>query len=116
MVQFPHAYVTTGKNQSFHYTDICQQSNMLSMFVIAFLPRSKHLLISWLQTPSAVILEPKDIKSFGEVEKISFITLPGRRGQSEHLPWKMACPHLGGTGEGFHSSGSKLRLGSVVQG
>ena len=37
--------------------------NMLSMFVIAFLPRSKHLLILWLQSPSAVILEPKKIKS-----------------------------------------------------
>ena len=36
---------------------------MLSSFVIAFLPRSKHLLISWLQSPSAVILEPKKIKS-----------------------------------------------------
>ena len=37
--------------------------NMLSMLVIAFLPRSKHLLISWLQSPSAVILEPQKIKS-----------------------------------------------------
>ena len=37
---------------------------MLSRFVIAFLLRSKHLLISWLQSPSAVILEPKKIKSF----------------------------------------------------
>ena len=37
--------------------------NTLSRFVIAFLPRSKHLLISWLQSPSAVILEPKKIKS-----------------------------------------------------
>ena len=37
--------------------------NMLSRLVIAFLPRSKHLLISWLQLPSAVILEPKKIKS-----------------------------------------------------
>ena len=37
--------------------------NKLSRFVIAFLPRSKHLLISWLQSPSAVILEPKKIKS-----------------------------------------------------
>ena len=37
--------------------------NMLSRFVIAFLPRSKHLLISWLQSPSVVILEPKKIKS-----------------------------------------------------
>ena len=37
--------------------------NMLSRFVIAFLPRSKHLLISWLKSPTAVILEPKKIKS-----------------------------------------------------
>ena len=37
--------------------------NMLSRFVIAFLLRSKHLLISWLQSPSAVILEPEEIKS-----------------------------------------------------
>ena len=37
--------------------------NILSRFVIAFLPKSKHLLISWLQSPSAVILEPKKIKS-----------------------------------------------------
>ena len=37
--------------------------NMLSRFVTAFLPRSKRLLISWLQSPSAVILEPKKIKS-----------------------------------------------------
>ena len=37
--------------------------NMLSRFVITFLPRSKRLLISWLQSPSAVILEPKKIKS-----------------------------------------------------
>ena len=37
--------------------------NMLSSFVITFLPRTKHLLISWLQSPSTVILEPKKIKS-----------------------------------------------------
>ena len=47
--------------------DLCWQSNMLfnmlSRLVIAFLPRSKCLLISWLQSPSAVILEPKKIKS-----------------------------------------------------
>ena len=39
-------------------------SNILSRLVIAFLPRSKHLLISWLQSPSAVILESEKIKSF----------------------------------------------------
>ena len=56
------------KNHSFDYMDLCLQSNvfafnMLSRFVIVFLPRSKHPLISWLQPPSAVILEPKKIKS-----------------------------------------------------
>ena len=56
------------KNHSFDWTDFCWQSNvsafnMLSMLVITFLPRSKHLLISWLQSPSAVILEPPKIKS-----------------------------------------------------
>ena len=50
------------KNHSFDYMDLCQHNDvsMLSKFVIVFLPRSKHLLISWLQSPSAVILEPKE--------------------------------------------------------
>ena len=61
---FVHDY---WKNHSFDYMGLCQQSNvsvfkMLSKFVIAFLPRSKHLLISLLQSPSPVILEPKKIK------------------------------------------------------
>ena len=56
------------KNHSFDCMDLCRQSdvsafNMLSRFLIAFLPRGKHLLISWLQSPSAVILEFKKIKS-----------------------------------------------------
>ena len=42
---------------------MCLLLNTLSSFVIAFLPRSKHLLISWLQSPSTVIVEPKKIKS-----------------------------------------------------
>ena len=56
------------KNHSFDYMDICQQSDVsafsiLSRFFIAFLPRSMHLLISWLQQQSTVILEPKKRKS-----------------------------------------------------
>ena len=56
------------KNHSFDYMDICHKVmsllfNMLSRFVKAFLPRSKRLLISWLQSQSTVILEPKKIKS-----------------------------------------------------
>ena len=60
--------------------DLCWQSvallfNMLSGFVIAFLPRSKHLLTSWLQSPSAVFLQPKKIKSV-TVYIVSFMYLP----------------------------------------
>ena len=55
------------KNDSFDQMNLCWQSNVsvfniLSRLLIVFLPRSKHLLISWLQSPSAVILEPKKIK------------------------------------------------------
>ena len=46
--------------------------NMLSRLVITFLPRSKHLLISWLQSPSAVILEPKKIKSSRKCKSMKF--------------------------------------------
>ena len=68
IVQLSHPYVTNGKTialtrQTFVDKVRSLLFNMLSMFVIAFLPRSKHLLISWLQLPSTVILEPKKIKS-----------------------------------------------------
>ena len=63
IVQLSHPYVTTGKTialtrQTFVSKVIPLLFNMLSRMVITFLPRSKHLLISWLQSPSAVILEP----------------------------------------------------------
>ena len=56
------------KKHIFDYIELCQQVmsllfNMLSMLIIAFLPRRKRLLISWLQSPCAVILETKKIKS-----------------------------------------------------
>ena len=68
MVQFSHPYMTTGKTIALTvWTSISKVMsllfNTLSRFVIAFLPRSKHLLLSWLQSPSAVILEAKKIKS-----------------------------------------------------
>ena len=68
MVQLSHPYMTTGKTIALtRWTFVGKVMsllfNMLSRFVIAFLPRSKHPLISWLQSPSAVILEPKKIKS-----------------------------------------------------
>ena len=60
--------MTTGKTialtkQTFVGKVMSLLFNMLSRLVITFFPRSKHLLISWLQSPSAVILEPKKIKS-----------------------------------------------------
>ena len=68
MVQLSHPYRTTGKTialtrQTFVGKVMSLIFNMLSRLVIAFLPRSKRLLISWLQSPPAVILEPKKIKS-----------------------------------------------------
>ena len=68
MVQLLHPYMTTRKTIALTRWTVVGKVvpllfNMLSRFVIAFLPRSKHLLVSWLQSPSAVILEPKKIKS-----------------------------------------------------
>ena len=68
MVQLSDPYMTTGKTialtiQTFVSKVMSLLFNMLSRLIIGFLPRSKHFLISWLQSPSAVILEPKKIKS-----------------------------------------------------
>ena len=68
IVQLSHPYMTTGKTialtrQTFVGKVMSLLFNMLSRLIITFLPRSKHLLISWLQSPSAVILEPRKIKS-----------------------------------------------------
>ena len=68
IVQLSHPYMTTGKTialtrQTFVGKVMSLFFNMLSRLVITFLPRSKRLLISWLQSPSAVILEPRKIVS-----------------------------------------------------
>ena len=68
ITQLSHPYMTTGKTIALTIWTFVDKVvslffNMLSRLVITFLPRSKHLLISWLQSPSAVILEPKNIKS-----------------------------------------------------
>ena len=68
MVQFSHPYITTGKTilltiQNSVIKVMSLLFNMLSRLAMAFLPRSKHLLISWLRSTSAVILEPKKVKS-----------------------------------------------------
>ena len=68
IVQLSHPYMTTGKTIALtRWTFVGKVMlllfNMLCRLVITFLPRSKHLLISWLQSPSAVILEPRKLKS-----------------------------------------------------
>ena len=68
IVQLLHPYMTTGKTialtrQTFAGKVTSLLFNMLSRLVIALLPRSKRLLMSWLQSPSAVILEPKKIRT-----------------------------------------------------
>ena len=67
-VQLSHPYMTTGKTivltrRTFVGKVMSLLFNMLSRLIITFLPRSKYLLVSWLQSPSAVILEPQKIKS-----------------------------------------------------
>uniref|UniRef100_A0AC11E192 Uncharacterized protein n=1 Tax=Ovis aries TaxID=9940 RepID=A0AC11E192_SHEEP len=66
IVQLSHPYMTIGKTTALTRWTFADKVmsllfNMLSRLVITFLPRSKHLLISWLQSPSAVILEPPKI-------------------------------------------------------
>ena len=68
MVQLSQPYMTNGKTIAFTRWNFVSKVmslllNTLSRFVIVFLPKSKHLFISWLQSPSAVILELKKIKS-----------------------------------------------------
>ena len=72
IVQLWHTYMTTGKTialtiRTFVGKVMSLLLNMLSRLVITFLPRSKHLLISWLQSPSAVILEARKIKSISQL-------------------------------------------------
>ena len=90
MFQFSHPYMTTGKTialtrQTFVGKVMSLLFRLLCRLVIAFLPRSKHLLISWRQSPSAVILEPLKIKSLN-----SFHCFP------IYLPWSdgTGCHHL----------------------
>ena len=82
IVQLSHPHMTTGKaipltRQTVAGKVMTLLFNMLSRFVIAFLPRSKRLLISWLQSPSAVILEPKKVKSL-TVKLFTVLLFPKR--------------------------------------
>ena len=88
IIQLLHPYMTTGKTLAltrwtFVSKVVSLLYNMLSRFVIAFLTGSKHLLISWLQSPSALILEPKKIKSV-IVSKIFPFYLPWSDGTESH--------------------------------
>ena len=92
MVQFSHPYMATGKTialtrRTFVGKVMSLLFNMLSSFVIAFLPRNKCLLISWLQSPSAMILEPKKIKS---------VTISTPPSPAIYLPWSdgIRCHNL----------------------
>ena len=83
-VQLPHPYMTTGKTialtrRTFVGKVMSLLLNMLSRLVIAFLPRSKRLLISWLQSPSAVILEFLSALNYMETWRL---------GEKESLPEK----------------------------
>ena len=76
IVQLSHPYMTTRKTialtrRTFVGKVISLLFNMLSRLVIAFLPRSKHLLISWFQSPSALILEPQNLKALTVSQSIS---------------------------------------------
>uniref|UniRef100_A0AC11DI82 Uncharacterized protein n=2 Tax=Ovis aries TaxID=9940 RepID=A0AC11DI82_SHEEP len=85
-VQLSLPYMTTGKTIALTRRTLVGKVmslllNMLSRLVITFLPRSKCLLISWLQSPSAVILEPKNIKS----DTVSLLPKDENYGASEDL-------------------------------
>ena len=82
IVQLSHPYMTTGKNIALSRWTFAGKVmpllfNMLSRLVITFLPRNMHLLISWLQSPSGVILEPPKIKS--DTVSIYFLLSDGTR-------------------------------------
>ena len=98
MVQISHPHMTVGKSIALTIWTFVSKVmsllfNTLSRLVIAFLPRSKHLVISWLQSPSAVILEPKKTKSL-TVFIVSPSICHGWHGSiltQTHLPSKL--PH-----------------------
>ena len=88
IVQFLHSYTTTGKTIAltrwpFVIKVMSLLFHMLSKFVRAFLPRSKSLLISWLQSPSAVILEPKKIKAV----TVSIVSPSICQEVMDQMPW-----------------------------
>ena len=104
MVQLSHPYVTTGKTVALTIWTFVSKVlsllfNMLSRFVIAFLPRNKHHLILWLQSQATVILELKKIKSVTVFTSIPMGLYPYKRasellGLSHHMRTKGDFSHL----------------------
>ena len=107
-VQLSHQYMTTGKTialtrRTFVGKVMSLLLNMLSRLVITFLPRSKRLLISWLQSPSAVILEPKKIKS--DINSIKHLSIHTYICMSTHLSksyLKIQSTHLSSPHPSIH--------------
>ena len=93
-VQLSHPYMTTAKTialtrRTFVGKVMSLLLNMLSMLVITFLPRSKRLLISWLQSPSVMILEPQKIKSATVYTVFPSICHKVRKWQPSILAWRI---------------------------
>ena len=114
MVQLCHPYITTGKNTALtRWTFVSKVMslifNILSSLVITFLPRSKCLLVSWLQSPSEVILEPKKIKSL----TVSIVSSSICMKWWDQMPWSsfFECWILS---QVFHSPLSVSSRGSLV--
>ena len=111
LVQLSHPYMTTGKTialtrQTFFGKVMSLLLNMLFRLVITFLPRSKCLLISWLQSPSAVILEPKTellaVQKWRAAER-SYPTSKVRSSSCEDIP------HLQGKEQQLHFAGAAVK-------
>ena len=88
IVQLSHPYMTTGKTVALTRWTLVGKVmsllfNMLSRLIIIFLPRNKHLLIPWLQSPSAVILEPPKLKSV----TVSIVSCPAYRSLRRQVRW-----------------------------
>ena len=115
IVQLSHPYTTTGKTialtrRTFVSKVMFLLYNMLSRFVIAFLPRNKHLLISWLPSPYAGILEPKKIK-FVTVSIVSLSICHEAMGADAMILGFLNVEFLS---QGFHSPLSPSSRGSLT--
>ena len=117
IVQLSHPYMTTGKTialtrQTFVDKETPLLFDMLSKLVITFLPRSKHLLTSWLQSPSTVILEPPKIKVCHCFHCFS-IYFPWSDGTRCQMPWFLSFSKCWALSQLFHSLSFSSR-GSLV--